>query len=441
MNLYFNNEEYFFVKNTKFNGVKYTLFIDYNTKSKILILDEDNNIIMDKYLTNSIMSQVFRKYSERYAEDDEDYEYFLEEYEEKPLSKERFNEICNKLKRLVFNQFGENVISEEEINRRINENLETIVIDPSIETAAQYDHRQKKILLLDPSFEENITIILYHEFLHALTSPGVQKVIAFGDEEEYEYGRGIDEGIIASLQKARRTKRFIPYEENISYPYESELVELLKIVYENTNEAKKDNLNFFDEYIKEPNKTLEKVNTIFQQDEGYLLKHSNLDDFKKETIGMSRALNFIVDMDDLYNAKDEKKEDIYIGIKKQLENLLIKQISNDFPTNERELYDVLFSLEGFQLKSRDKSEEIEKFKKEVIKDFLKRNDSMEIEDLENWMPPFDRQSDLSENERKTATMFTILTRDYSKADIRCQNILNTFKEVKNELTNKKKKID
>ena len=70
-----------------------------------------------------------------------------------------------------------------------------------------------------------------------------------------------------------------------------------------------------------------------------------------------------------------------------------------------------------------------------------KSDSMEIEDLENWMPPFDRQSDLSENERKTATMFTILTRDYSKADIRCQNILNTFKEVKNELTNKKKKID
>ena len=443
MNIYFNNEEYFFIKNTKLNGIKYMLYMDNNTKSKVLIIDENKNIILDKYLSNNIMSQVFRKYSEIYTDEyDEDLS-IKAMNNEKPLTQKGFQNLCTNLKRMAYNQFKD-ILTQEEIDRRIDENLETIVIDPDLETIGQYDHINKKISLNS----SNIPIeYVYHEFLHALTYPGVQKIIAFGDEESYEYGRAIDEGIIATLQKGEKTKVFTPYRMNINYPYETELLSLLKIVYENTIEAKKQNLNFFDEFIKNPNGTLERINTIFQQNEHYLLKYSNMSETDIETIGMSKALNFIVDLDEIYkegekeDADVNKQEELYNELRTQLEDLLIKQIQNDFPNNENELYDALFSLEGFQLKSFEKSEDIEKFKKEVIIEFLNRNKHFTIDTLEENLPPFDRQIELTNEEKGTLRLITALTKDYSQADIRCNGILKTLREVKEQLNTKNKKID
>ena len=447
MNLYFNNEEYFFIKNTKLNGINYTLYMDDNTKSKIIILDENKNIVIDKYLSNNIMSQVFRKYSEKYADDYSDDEYIDEEmYEETPLSQETFDKLCDKFKKYVIYQFGEDVISEEEIDRRIKENLESIVIDPTLEIPGQFSFQEKKIRIQSDVLELELYFILYHEYLHALASPGVQKVIAYSQTEEYEYGRGIDEGIIASLQRCRKTKKFTPYIENISYPHESELTDLIAIVYENTNKAKKDNLNFYDEYIKDSNKTLERIYTIFEQNEEYLQKYSNISEKDKTTLGMSKALDFVLEMDELYGIgpvdnknmeSKTKKEDIYNKLKKQLENLLMKQIINDFPTTERELYEVLYSLESFKLKSRENNGEIDKFKKEVIKEFLNRNKDISLDELEDQVPPFDRQNTLSEDTKKGLLLFTLLFKDYSKADPRCIKIVESIKELKQEQHTKK----
>ncbi len=447
MNLYFNNEEYFFVKNTKLNGINYTLYMDDNTKSKIIILDENKNIVIDKYLSNNIMSQVFRKYSEKYADDYSDNDYLDDEmYKETPLSQETFDKICDKFKKYVLYQFGKDVISEEEIDRRIKENLKSIVIDPALEIPGEYSFKEKKIHIQNNILELELYFILYHEYLHALASPGVQKVIAYGQSEEYEYGRGIDEGIIASLQRCRKTKKYTPYVENISYPYESELTDLIAIVYENTNKAKKDNLNFYNEYIKDSNKTLERIYTIFEQNEEYLQKYSNISEKDKTTIGMSKALDFVLDMDELYGIgtidsknmdKKEKKEAIYNKLKNQLENLLMKQIINDFPTTDRQLYEVLYSLEGFKLKSRGNNNEIDKFKKEVIKEFLKRNKEISLDELEDHIPPFDRQNTLDEDTKKGLILFTLLFKDYSKADPRCVNIVESIKELKKEQYTKK----
>jgi len=446
MNLYFNNEEYFLVKNTKLNGKNYTLYMDDNTKSKIIILDEDNNIVIDKYLSNNIMSQVFRKYSEKYADDYSANEYIDDEInQETPLSQETFNKLCDKFKKYVIYQFGKNVISEEEIDRRIKENLESIVVDPNIDIPGEYSVKEKKIRIQNDVLEYELYFIIYHEYLHALTSPGVQRVLVYGQSEEYEYGRGIDEGIIASLQRCKKTKSFTPYIENISYPHESELTDLIAIVYENTNKAKKDNLNFYDEFIKDSNKTLERIYTIFEQNEEYLQKYSNISEKDKTTIGMSKALEFVLDMDELYGIgtvdksidKAPQKEAIYNKLKKQLENLLMKQITNEFPTTERELYEVLYSLESFKLKSRDDNDEIDKFKKELIKEFLNRNKDISLDELEDQIPPFDRQNTLNEDTKKALILYTLIFKDYNKADPRCINIVESIKELKQEKHTKK----
>lgn len=444
MNLYFNNEEYFFIRNTTFNGVKYSLFMDNNTKSKVLILNDNKDIIIDEQLSNNIISQVFRKYSEKYAfYDTFDFSSIIleEEKKVKPLPPERVKQLTDAMKKIAHNQF-EDILTTEEIDRRIEENLKDIVIDPGIATPGEYDHDAKTIRLQDSYYQETIGKILYHEFLHALTYPGVQRLIVFGSDEKYEYGRGIDEGIISVLQNNRKTKAFTPYTENLSYPYESELVELLKIVYENTNKAKKENLNFYDEFIKNPNIVIDNISTIYEQDESYINYGPNVKQKTKDNQRMSRAIDLIIDIDEIDRYVDEKKkEDIYNKVKDELENLLINQITHETPTNETELFNVLYSLESFQLKSKDTRERIENCKKEVIKEFLRNNTDFTIDDLEELLPPFDRQSDLTNKEISMETLLIKIYRDYSRADIRCKGILKTIKEVREELKSKKKNID
>ena len=444
MNLYFNNEEYFLVKNTTLNGVKYSLFMDNNTKSKIIILNDNKEIVMDDYLTNDIMSQVFRKYSEKYAfyEDLDISDIILEENtqsKETPLPPERVKQLTEILKKVAHNQF-EDILSKEEIDRRIEENLENIVIDPTIATPKEYNHITKTIKLQDSYYQEAIGQILYHEFLHALTYPGVQRLIVFGTDERYEYGRGINEGIISVLQSNRKTKGFTSYKEKFSYPYETELVELLKIVYENTNEAKKDNINFYDEFVKNPNKVIDMLYTIYEQDESYIEYGPNVDEKTKDSQKMSRALSFIIDMDEIDRIVDEdKKKEVYNRLKDELEELLINQIKHEIPKDEFELFNVLYSLEGFQLKTKEEREIIEKCKKDIIKEFL-NNDDLTINDLEETLQPFDRQSILTDEEKSMQSLYMSLCKDYSKADIRYHGILKTIQEVKQELQ-KKKSID
>lgn len=441
MNIYFNNEEYFYVKRTNLNGVIYTLYMDSNTKSKVLIMDNDNNIILDQYLTNNIMSQVFKKYSEIYANDLDLYEEeTLDIKEPYPIPHDKYIQLIDKCKELAYRQF-QDILTKEEIDRRIDNNLESIYIDPNLSSLGIYNHTGKRITLSSLVSIDAITLFLYHEFLHSLTYPGVQKVLAFGDSEEYEYGRGIDEGIISNLQEGRKTKKFVPYKENISYPEESELVELLKIVYENTNEAKEKNLNFYDEYIKEPNKLVERINTIYQQNEDYLQKNSEISEKDKTTFGMNKALNFIIDVDELGDKKGLDKEHSLRKLKDELKNLLINQISNDFPTNLKDLYNVLYSLEGFQLKSSNRYEEIDKFKKEVIKRFLDENKDISLDEIEDSLPPIDRQSDLSEEDQRLIILYNAIFRDYSKADPRCKRIAQSISEVRKEKNIKRKNID
>jgi hypothetical protein len=166
----------------------------------------------------------------------------------------------------------------------------------------------------------------------------------------------------------------------------------------------------------------------------------NVSEKTKESQKMRRALNFILDMDDIDRAKYPQNEEIYNRLKDELETLLINQITNNFPKDEIELFNVLYSLEGFQLKSKDNREEIEKCKKNIIKQFLINNNNFTIDSLKELLIPFDRQSIYSGREKGERSLFIVTFKDYSEADIRYVEILKTIQEVKQELQ-KAKSID
>ena len=210
----FNDKEYICIKKVSVEGNEYYVFLDSENKKNVKITDTYLNTISDKETLRKVSSSVFAIFNGiiyNKADDKEEKDTIVYngkeiELHEIELRADVFESVIKALKKEFFGHFGRGVISEEELDRRISENLTAIVIsnkflDDNCTHSGEYCVNTKTIKLASLSFKDPISIsILFHEFIHAITSPGARKdayIEGLDDENIYNYGSYIDEGIVS----------------------------------------------------------------------------------------------------------------------------------------------------------------------------------------------------------------------------------------------------
>ena len=80
------------------------------------------------------------------------------------------------------------------------------------------------------------------------------------EKESYEYGRGIDEGIVSYIENMTHVKEWQNFEETGSYDCNRRIVNQLGALYEKI--PHKEGLNVIEQYVVDPKNTLKRITFI-----------------------------------------------------------------------------------------------------------------------------------------------------------------------------------
>lgn len=428
----FNGIEYLKIKDIKINENVYSVFIDIKTQTKAIICDGNLEEVKDKNISNEVMQKVFDKKSniiyERY-----DYEGFYDEigedevYEIK-LDDSKLQNFYTLMKKIFFEKFG-NLLTEEEIDNLILQNIETVVLKRKSEYQelfGYYECDSKQITLKVTKSGEIPKKVAFHEFIHGICGGhGAVKII--NEEENFVYGKSIDEGIVSYIENMSHSRKWEKFKENGSYDEYRRIVGQLIILYENLPET--NDLNFIEQYIKDPEGTLFRINEIFTD---YIKSENpNENDREINLLAMRESLNFVVNMDDIERMAKDNNE-IRLQKMQQLEQILIKlyvnQISRIKVTTKQQLYELLYQIEGFNENLTEKSSIIENMKKEKIKEFLENNAEIKLYNILEELPKETKDSIFTKEER----LFHAIFGDRKLEDPRYKGVRDSIKEVQND---------
>ena len=412
--------EFLNIKKVKYDNKDYYIYLDTETQSKVIICDKNQELVDDIKIAKSVLDNTFMPYSNvMHFEEKNNNKEVENDEEEYELSKTEKEKIIKKMKQIFFEKFGEDLLSEKELDYKIRKNIKSIKLSNSDfvlddDLAGIYDQDEKNITI-KRAF--NIPTVLFHEFMHGIVIPGAKKVIQFYEdkelEEKYKYGTRIDEGIVSYIQNMRNINRWQKEIGMGSYDDERRIVGLLRTLYKNTEEGK--NQDFIKLYVKNPENTLSRINAIFKED----IKNKNpkLNDRQLDLESMRTSLKFVIDMDELEKNKN------YADVEKDLLSIYERQIQRKKINSIKELYDVLYEIEGFGINLKNKDERIEKLKHNTITKFLKFRPRTNASNLHNRLPDLKEECEITDEEMLLKAIFGELER---AKDIRYIGIKKTL---------------
>ena len=441
----FNEKEYLLQREVEYNNSKYSIWIDTEKRDSAVVLDKNENKIEDRKTINGVMEKVFKKHSDIHYEinsdskqlDIEDYmdfdilqiDDFKEEKDatdEKEITGERREELITEAKEMFIKRFGNKILSNEELDERIRKNIKSIKLVYSDYFAGQYNENKKSI-----SLNENwSSSTFFHEFIHGLVHPGGIKEIHIGEDESYEYGRGLDEGIVTWIQAKAGNN-------DISYVPLYCIVNQLKILYDN---VKTDEYDFIGAYIREPERMLERVNEIFEDYTRNTARGLNQRDIELES--MRDSLDFVVKTDDLcklYMGSVIEDEDNYSDMMKLLQSIEKKlykiygtQMVNREISSNLELINSLEEIYDYKEKTMN-SYDVYPIVSTVIDKYLMENPEETIDDI------IEENRQKRESEKRLLCIMVGISEDEFNLDIEEKIEFDRYKEEKEK--NKETKKD
>ncbi len=353
---YFNGTEYISIKNVKFNEKTYTIYFDTNTQTNALICNESGDILQDKSMIKEIMDANFSKASDIVSsilDYENDYTDDEEKIEEVSYPEEAKAKIIKNTKQLFWEKFGHNVLTDQELDRRLKK-IKDITLSKTMHSGkdtsiAEWDSEERKIRILSEDLDTGIAYyrISFHEGIHAITdfgeNHGARRYLRV-NEDEYEYGIGIDEGIVSYIEDMESSKRWEKFKRIGSYDEPRRIIGEIATLYDNMRLGQKH--SFIEQYIIDPSGTLGRVNEIFE--ENSRMKNPNLTEREHSLNSMRKSLNFVLKLDDLILSRDsEERKQLSDECQTILADLYICQIKNTETKSLDQLYEILYNIEGF----------------------------------------------------------------------------------------------
>jgi len=454
----FNNREYICIKKVFVNGTEYRVFLNAEDRKNVKITDAYLNIVKDKKIIEKVAGSVFAVFNGiLYSEDDskptpdiddlyDDDETIIVDGKEVPLIRRPLNDlefdlVIGVLKKEFFSRFGRKVLTEEELNQRIERDLKSIVVTNKFMAdgcshTGEYNITNKEIRVPSISSKDILSLCtLFHEFIHAITCPGARKAILIDEydgDEVYTYGSRVDEGIVSYIELSNKPLRYNKYQDSIGYNPERRYIGIIAQLY-NFNDGSPIKRNFIEEFIRKPDDTLGRVEELFYEEEVHL--HPKTTPSKEiRTISMKKALNFITDYD--YLDSEKVAED---RVRETLKGLVLSKIRRLKLKSRDELYDVLYLLEGIShdfiiegAECKEVDKELEDAKTELIRRYFRSHPNASLKRTIAEIPTHVKDTPTTAEERLLASIFG----DETKPDERYYGIKAAFKNYYVEIESK-----
>jgi hypothetical protein len=437
-----NGIEYIQVKEYLFNQKKYYLYFDVDKNEKVIICDNNKELVIDPIIITSILRKAFHidtgiKYAEdentdseqeSSENDDTDSEEISDEYE--ILSETEKEIIFARMKELFFYKFGRNVLSEEELDRRIAENIKNIVIVDELEKDNNnivngcYIFPLKEIRIIKSNKDtEMFDSIMFHEFIHGIVGEGLTRKITYvfelDNEETYSYGNRIEEGIVSLIQFMYEYDKWEPFSNRGTYDFERNLALQLRALCKNVSGK-----DLIIQFIKDPQNTLPMINKIFEDRTRAL--NGQLTERELKLASMRDSFEFLLDFEDMSRENDSsKKLEIFNKLEQELTQIYVLQIKRMPIRTIEELYDLLYEIEGFGLNLGQKSESIEQLKINIIQEFLANNPNIKLYNIKRNLPKNTKTTLISREQRLLIAIFG----NNDTADIRYSGIKSSLEKV------------
>lgn len=256
----------------------------------------------------------------------------------------------------------------------------------------KYKESSKQIVLKGEKIEKISEKTCFHEFVHGITEPGAERDIEMieGKSSVYCYGVGVNEGIVSYIENMNDSKTWQKFYQTGVYDRERRIMGQINVLYRNLisdNEPE-----FMEQYILDPEGTLPRINKIFKED----IRNENGHESEREIelLAMRESLRFVIELDDINREREMEDKETIQEIKNQkmksLEQILIKlyvgQISRIGITTQKQLYKLLYQIEGFNQNLSEKSKVIENLKREKIEDLLKHNPKQKLYNILRKLP-------------------------------------------------------
>ena len=434
----FNKEEYIELRDVYVDNKKYYIYVDTKTQTKAIICNEKKEKTEDKMIIKSIATKLFtRDTGIIYQTDDDSNDGDDNNYEDENTeiyTPEEFEESISYVKEIFFKKFGDKLLTDEELEKRIRNNVKEIYKDPTMLKKC-YDGqymRDSKTIVLRSKLRKST---LFHEFIHAIIRGGLDKKIII-DDTSYVYGRQIDEGIVSYIQYMENVEKWQKHRDRGSYNSNRRLIGQIKTIYNNLEKDVDD--DFIEEYIKDPKGTLPRINEIFRQD--IKSKNPDLTDRELDLYSMRNSLNFIIDFDEMYRYNNEDETMVYSPeIFKKLENTLtdifIRQMYNKPIKTIDELCELLYDIEGFSInlsEKNDMNDMLDKLKKDKINDLLRYNTRIKLYSLKKKVRQNTKKMNLYNEYYEYERVLRSIFGESEIIDVRTKGILNTIQELQDE---------
>lgn len=395
---YFNGKEYLAIRKVRHNEKVYTIYFDTQTQTNVLIGNDFGDVLEDKLIIKEIMDANFLKASNiltsNLDEQDKDFEDEMEETEQnvdEPYSRKNTELILKKIKKMFFNKFGMDVLTNEQLDERLQA-IKGICLSRKLrsgeESVGEWDSEECIIRILSDNLDTTRTNyqVVFHEIIHAITFlngyNGTKKCISV-DDDMHEYGRGVNEGIVSYIENMKKSKKWQEFEHTGSYDQQRRIISQIATLYDNMNLGGEH--NFIELYIIDPANTLGRINEIFE--EKHRKENPNLTDRQYALNSMRESFNFILNLDDMILAKEsEEREQLLAECESVLVDLYISQIRNTKIKSLEHLYEILYNIEGFNSNLTKRSLEIGFLIEAKIREYQAENSNVTLSDIIESLP-------------------------------------------------------
>lgn len=440
---YFNGTEYIAIKNVKFNEKTYTIYFDTNTQTNALICNESGDILQDKSMIKEIMDANFPKASDIVSSIFEEWDgHFEDEIEEVSYPEETKSKIIKNTKLLFWKKFGHDVLTEQELDRRLKK-IKDISLSKTMHSGkdtsiAEWDSEKRTIRILSKDLDTSkiYNRISFHEGIHAITdlggNHGARRYLRV-NEDEYEYGIGIDEGIVSYIEDMESSKRWKEFARIGSYDEPRRIIGEIATLYDNMHLGQEH--SFIEQYIIDPSGTLGRLNEVFE--ENSRIKNPNLTKREHSLDSMRKSLNFVLKLDDLISSRDpEERKQLSDECETILADLYICQTRNTEAKSLDQLYEILYNIEGFNTNLTERNSQISALIEEKIREYQVANPDVTLSEIIELLPnKVSSSPEISKEDR----LFFAISDEELPADPRYEAVLKEITKIQSRESNNKSK--
>ena len=182
----------------------------------------------------------------------------------------------------------------------------------------------------------------------------------------------------------KNIREFFEPEVFNTYDEERNIIGIIKILYDNVKE--KNELNFIEAFIKDPERTLERFYKIIEKDQKFINRKIN--EKRAKNISLKKGMRFVINMDKLGKQRDEDNiealEKNYSSLIDMLFEIYKRQIQNIEIENLEVLYNTLYQIESVGYHDTEFKED--DFYKIVLENAKKNMPGINLETIINNLP-------------------------------------------------------